>query len=93
VAYPDKTPDELIAEFHAVSGVKPGTVTYEGSNIVFRYPSTGMSEDRMSLAMLQVIIDRERQILGIQSCSGMSASDRAQQARAPGANAPAFTGV
>lgn len=54
------TPGELIAEFHAVCGVKAGNVTYEGGLIVFRYPKTNLPEDRMSMARLVEIIEEER---------------------------------
>lgn len=54
------TPRELIAEFHAVCGVKPGNVTYESGLIVFRYPRTKFPEDRMSMARLVEIIEEER---------------------------------
>jgi hypothetical protein len=59
-AWIDKSLDELIAEFHSVCGVKPGKVTFEDGLIVFRYPLTGLREDRITRPRLQEIIDRRR---------------------------------
>jgi hypothetical protein len=58
----NKTPDELIAEFYEVTGVKSGKVTYEDCMIVFRYPFIELPSDRITLPTFRSIIDHERRM-------------------------------
>jgi hypothetical protein len=56
-----EAPDDLIAEFREVCGLKTGSVTYEDGTFVIRYPVTGFAEDRVTPAKLRQIIERQRQ--------------------------------
>jgi hypothetical protein len=55
-----EAPDELIAEFREVCGVKAGSVIYEDGAFVIRYPVTDFAVDRLTPERLRQIIDRER---------------------------------
>jgi hypothetical protein len=55
-----EAPDELIAEFREVCGVKAMNVTSEDGAFVICYPVTGFAADRLTRDRLRQIIDRVR---------------------------------
>jgi CheY-like chemotaxis protein len=58
----EKTPEELIAEFRELTGIKSSNVAYEDGMIVFHYSTTGITSDRLTLATFRRVIDHERRM-------------------------------